>query len=86
MLENLIPLTLQTASGPFRDILGEARPDKVSGNQSLGRTNTRKETLCRASKIHQGRETGTRGQGKPTERSQRMEDSPKGTRHSEKCY
>ena len=41
MLENFTPLTVQTASGPLLDILGEARPDKGSQNQSPGMTNTR---------------------------------------------
>ena len=47
MLLNFTPLTVQKASCPVRDILGEARPDKCSQNYSLGRTNTRvREVVC----------------------------------------
>ena len=41
VLVNLAPLTLNTGSGPGRDILREASPDKGPQDQSWGRTNTR---------------------------------------------
>ena len=41
MLENLTVWAVKTASGPVRDIFGEASPFEVSRNQSLGRTNTK---------------------------------------------
>ena len=41
VLENLTLLTVQTASGPVGDILGEARPNEGTRKQSPGRMNTR---------------------------------------------
>ena len=50
VLENLTPLAAKTASGPVREILGEARPHEGSRNQSLGRINTRMRDVVQSIK------------------------------------
>ena len=51
---------------------------KALENSLLGEQTPGWERLCRASKTLQWSRAGTRGQGDPVERSQRMEEDPEG--------
>ena len=79
VLMNLTPLTLSAGSGPGGDVLEEAIPDKGPQDQPPGRSNTRVGEVVGSFKNSAVELNWTRGRGEPVERSQRLEEAPKGT-------
>ena len=78
VLMNLAFLALNKGSGPGGDILREASPHEGPREQPPRRTNTRVGKVVQSIKTLQWSRAGTRGQGDPVERSQRMEEDPEG--------